>query len=108
MHTGMTGAVISTPRHTSTRRIDNPLSTSPLTITAGTDINISASIDGDSITAQSGAVTMTASGEIGINQDIVTKNAAISRTSTGGLIASSRQRRDWCRHRRDSLMSGSS
>jgi filamentous hemagglutinin family protein len=71
------------------RSIANQRSDAPLTITAGTDITINATIDGrdDPLTAgSSGTITMTAGNDIALNEDVATKNAAIALTATSGTV----------------------
>ena len=68
--------------------ITNPASASPLTILAGTNINLNAQIDGRdaNAAAPSGAVTMTAGQNINLNDSIVTENAAIGLTAQNGIV----------------------
>ncbi|MEK7752059.1 MAG: hypothetical protein AAB654_09100 [Acidobacteriota bacterium] len=68
--------------------ITNPASTSPLTILAGTDINLNAQIDGRNANAvaPSGAVTMSAGQNINLNDSIVTENASIGLTAQNGSV----------------------
>jgi filamentous hemagglutinin family protein len=68
--------------------IANPRSDAPLSITAGNDINVNASVDGrdNVLTGPSGAVTMTAGNDIDLNQDIVTNNGPIALMATSGTL----------------------
>lgn len=66
--------------------ITNLKSGNNLTVTAGTDINVQAKVDGRSGAASGGAVTMTAGNDIGVTQAIATDNGAVSLTATNGSI----------------------
>jgi hypothetical protein len=69
--------------------ITNPGAASPLTISAGTDINVNAAIDGRSASnAPSSAVSLTAGGNVNLNSRIDATNAPISVTATNGSVAS--------------------
>jgi filamentous hemagglutinin family protein len=58
---------------------------SPLNVTAGTDINVNAQVDGRG-GAAGGAVTMNAARDLTVNQAIVTNNGAISLGAAGGAL----------------------
>lgn len=72
--------------------IANTREDASLVITAGTDININAKIDGrDGDSARAGgAVTLTAGQNINLDQSITTENAPLSLTATaGGIVTAS-------------------
>ena len=67
--------------------ITNHSASSPLTITAGTNINVNAPIGGGAVSGSpSGAVTLTAGQNVALNERIVTNDAAISVTATQGTV----------------------
>jgi hypothetical protein len=66
--------------------ITNLKTGSNLAITAGTDINVLAQVDGRSGTAAGGAVTMTAGNNINVTNVIATNNGAIALTATAGSV----------------------
>ncbi len=67
--------------------ITNAGTASPLTITAGSDINVNAPIDGRTASnTPSSAVTLTAGQNVNLNQSINTQDAAISVTATQGTV----------------------
>jgi filamentous hemagglutinin family protein len=68
--------------------IANPGTTSPLTITAGTDINVNGQIDGrTALNAPSSTVTLTAGQNVNLNDTVNTTDAAINVTATNGTVA---------------------
>ena len=56
-----------------------------LTITAGSDINVNAPVDGRG-GPEGGAVTMTAIGDLNVNEAIVTNNGAVSLSASNGAM----------------------
>jgi hypothetical protein len=69
------------------QQISNRRADAPLTVTAGTNINVNAPIDGrDSVLQQSGSVTLVAGQDVNLNQDIITNNAAISVAAQNGTL----------------------
>jgi filamentous hemagglutinin family protein len=68
--------------------IANPRGDAALTVTAGNDIHVNAAIDGrhDVLVGPSGTVTLIAGNNIGLNQNIVSKDAAISLTAQDGTV----------------------
>lgn len=66
--------------------ITNLKSGNNLAITAGTDINVLAQVDGRSGTAAGGAVTMTAGNNLNVTDTIATNNGAIALTATAGSV----------------------
>src|SRR5262249_48905625 len=70
--------------------ITNPGAFSPLTITAGDDINVNAAIDGRTAAGgRSSSVTLTAGQNVALNGSITTQDAPISVTATNGTFGSS-------------------
>jgi filamentous hemagglutinin family protein len=66
--------------------ITNLKNGSTATLTAGTDINVLAQVDGRSGPAAGGRVTMTAGNDINVVNAIATNNGAIALTATGGSV----------------------
>lgn len=66
----------------------NPRTNAPLSVTAGTDINVNAPIDVRDATPQnpSGTVTLQAGQNVNLNQDVVTNNAAIGVVAQTGTL----------------------
>ena len=58
---------------------------SALTITAGTDVNVNAQVDGRG-GVEGGAVAITAERDVNVNQAVVTNNGNISLTATSGAM----------------------
>ena len=68
--------------------ITNPGLASPLTINAGTDINVNAAVGRTAAGTPSSAVTLTAGQNVNLNASIVTENAALSVTAQNGTVIS--------------------
>ncbi|HUR35888.1 MAG TPA: filamentous hemagglutinin N-terminal domain-containing protein [Vicinamibacterales bacterium] len=66
--------------------VTNPGTSSPLSITAGTDINVNAAVGRTAAGTPSSAVTLLAGQNVNLNQSIVTENAAIGVTATNGTV----------------------
>ena len=67
--------------------ITNPGAVSPLTISAGNDLNVNAAIEGRSpANAQGSAATLTAGQNVRLNKSVATQDAAISVTATQGTV----------------------
>ena len=66
--------------------ITNIKNGSDLSVTAGTNINVSNQIDGRSGTAAGGTVTMTAGNNIALTESIATNDGAVSLTATNGTL----------------------
>jgi filamentous hemagglutinin family protein len=71
-----------------TQTIANPRSDAPLTVTAGNDINVNASVDGrdTALLGPSGTVTMTAGRDVNLNESIVAVDNALALTATSGTV----------------------
>ena len=65
--------------------IVNLASGTALDVAAGSDINVNAQVDGRG-GVEGGAVTMTASRDLNVNQAIVANNGAVSLTATNGAM----------------------
>ena len=69
------------------RSISNPGTFSPVAITAGTDINLNAAIDGrTALNGPSSAVTLAAGQNVNLNNRVYTQDAPISVTATQGAV----------------------
>ena len=66
--------------------ITNPGTASPLSITAGTNINVNAAVGRSGAGVPSGSVAMTAGQNVNLNNSIVTENGAINLTAAGGAV----------------------
>jgi filamentous hemagglutinin family protein len=66
--------------------VTNPGASSPLAITAGTDINVNAAVGQPAPGTPSSSVTLTAGQNVNLNESIVTGDAAISVTATNGSV----------------------
>lgn len=67
--------------------ITNLGASSPLSITAGTDIDVSAAVGRTTAGVPSGSVALTAGQNVHLNDSIVTQDGAISVTATSGTIS---------------------
>jgi len=68
------------------QEITNLKSGAALVVTAGTDVNIAAKVDGRNGTAAGGAVTMTAGNDVTLTSTIATNSGAVSLTATNGSV----------------------
>ena len=68
--------------------ITNSGLTSPLTINAGTDINVNAAVGRTAAGSPSSTVTLNAGQNVHLNHSIVTENAALSVTAQNGTVTS--------------------
>ena len=66
--------------------VTNPGTSSPLAITAGTDINVNAAVGQSAPGSASSPVTLTAGRNVNLNESIVTGNAAIAVTAANGSV----------------------
>jgi filamentous hemagglutinin family protein len=66
--------------------VTNPGISSPLAITAGTDVNVNAAVGQSAPGSASSPVTLTAGRNVNLNESIVTGNAAIAVTATNGSV----------------------
>lgn len=68
--------------------VTNPGVTSPLTVSAGTNINVNAAVGRTAAGTPSSSVTMTAGQNVNLNQSVVAENAAVGVTATNGTVTS--------------------
>jgi filamentous hemagglutinin family protein len=66
--------------------VTNPGTSSPLAITAGTDVNVNAAVGQSAPGSVSSPVTLTAGRNVNLNESIVTGNAAITVTAVNGSV----------------------
>ncbi len=86
--TGGAMAISAAGAVTINNAVTNPGVSSPLTVSAGTDITVNAAVGRTAAGTPSSRVTMTAGQNVNLNQSVVAENAAVSVSATTGTVTS--------------------